>query len=36
MLRLLLLPGLLQLLHELGRQAAVVRDTKVPQQRQLL
>jgi hypothetical protein len=36
MLQLLLLLGLLQLVHELGRQAAVVRDTKVLQQRQLL
>jgi hypothetical protein len=32
----LLLLGLLQLVHEMGRQAAVVRDTKVPQQLQLL
>jgi hypothetical protein len=32
----LLLLGLLQLVHEMGRQVAVVRDTKVPQQLQLL
>jgi hypothetical protein len=36
MLQLLLLLGLLQLVHKLGCQAAVLRDTKVLQQRQLL